>query len=96
MKRSWTAVALFAFLSLPAMAAEEKKPPMKSLDEAAEATRQALEGVLNTFRGLIESFPAYEAPVILDNGDILIRRKRSEPPKPSKPEPKGKDGELKT
>ncbi len=77
-------------------AAQDAKPMPKSLDEAAEATRQALEGVMNTFRGLVESFPGYEAPVVLDNGDILIRRKRSESkPAPPKPAPK-KEDELKT
>ncbi len=97
MKRLWIAAAIAASLAASPAAAQDRSIP-KSLDEAAEATRQALEGVMNTFRGLVESFPAYEAPEILDNGDILIRRKRSEanPPAPKPKAAPRRDEELKT
>jgi len=97
MKRLWIAAAIAASLAAGPALAQDRSIP-KSLDEAAEATRQALEGVMNTFRGLVESFPAYEAPEVLDNGDILIRRKRSEsaPPPPKPKAPSKRDDELKT
>lgn len=96
MHRFWIIAAVALAFSAGGAAAQDKRPAPKSLDEAAEATRQALEGVMNTFRGLVESFPAYEAPQVLDNGDIIIRKKKNEAkPVPPKSLPKKPD-ELKT
>jgi hypothetical protein len=41
---------------------------------------------MEVMRTVIDKIPMYEAPVILDNGDILIRRKRpEEAPQPKPP-----------
>ncbi len=52
-------------------------------EELSEATRDAIERflflmgpMLERFGDMIGDLPAYEAPIILPNGDILIRRKR--------------------
>jgi hypothetical protein len=57
--------------------------PGAKIDE----TLARLLGLIQTF---LESVPTFEPPEILDNGDILIRRKRSperEAPKPPEPDP---------
>jgi len=67
-----------------AQAAEKPadKPAQESPREMLEdATRQAL----RAFELMLKAIPQYEAPEILDNGDIIIRRKRSEPGKPPPP-----------
>jgi hypothetical protein len=48
-------------------------------DEAARLAREAAEKLLQAFGLLIDSLPQYEAPELLPNGDIIIRRK----PKPA-------------
>lgn len=61
-------------------------PPGRPLDEeflsqeAREAVAEFLalvEPILRQFENLVADLPQYEAPEILPNGDILIRRKRS-------------------
>ncbi|AJE48077.1 hypothetical protein [Celeribacter indicus] len=52
-----------------------------------EGSRRLLERLLDEFgpaleelEGFVDDIDAYEAPVILPNGDILIRRKQDVPP----------------
>ncbi len=50
-------------------------------EEAEQARRKIEEALGNLIAGLklmMDSIPQYEAPEILENGDILIRRKRPE------------------
>lgn len=57
-------------------------------DRLAPELRDLSEGLaplLEDLRGLIDEFGAYEAPVRLPNGDILIRRKPGAPPPPDLP-----------
>jgi hypothetical protein len=57
------------------------KPAQESPREMLEdATRKAMQA----FELMLKAIPQYETPEILDNGDIIIRRK---PPKPEKPAP---------
>ncbi|HAM46883.1 MAG TPA: hypothetical protein DCO73_03995, partial [Alphaproteobacteria bacterium] len=44
-----------------------------------DALRETAERVATALRLLLMAIPQYEAPEILDNGDILIRRSRPEP-----------------
>jgi len=65
--------------------------PGKSIDDAAEAARSAIEKVLKALGSALSSIPQFEAPEVLPNGDILIRRtpaapKPPEPPAPDKPQ----------
>lgn len=48
--------------------------PDKQLDEAVRAAEEAARNLINILRLLVRAIPQYEAPVVLDNGDILIRR----------------------
>lgn len=58
------------------------KPAQESPREMLEdATRKALQA----FELMLKAIPQYEAPEILDNGDIIIRRKQQ--PKPQTPAP---------
>jgi hypothetical protein len=41
--------------------------------------REGLEQMMQALRLLVESIPQYELPEVLENGDIIIRRKRPEP-----------------
>ena len=45
----------------------------EGLDETA---RRAIESLVEAMRSMVAKIPMYEAPEILDNGDIIIRRKR--------------------
>lgn len=65
---------------------QNKDPKEQSLEETA---RSAVESLMDVMRTLVDKIPMYEAPVILDNGDILIRRKRPDEAPQPKPEPEG-------
>ncbi|HZD25092.1 MAG TPA: hypothetical protein VE631_02440 [Alphaproteobacteria bacterium] len=57
----------------------------KNAEKLARDTAERLVGTLNMLVGKI---PQYEAPEILDNGDIIIRRKHPEvPPQQAEPDP---------
>ena len=76
---------LFFLLSLavlggPAMAQSSGQPNQESPTEMLEdATRT----ILKAFELMLQSIPQYEAPEILENGDIIIRRKQPENEKPA-------------
>lgn len=61
--------------------AQDKSPA----DEAAEAASQALSRIMKALGSVVQSIPQYEAPEILANGDILIRRKNPPAAKPAEP-----------
>lgn len=57
---------------------------------AIETLLPMIEAMMDRLPLLMDSLPQYEAPVILPNGDILIRRKRDLPRIPDdKPSKKG-------
>ena len=64
----------------------EMQPAIEDMGRALNEMRPMAEQLLK----LIDDIGNYEAPVILENGDILIRRK-PEPPEPPAPL---KDGEI--
>jgi len=66
----------------PALAAEP--PPSPSTKERAErALKEGVARIMRALELLIQSVPQYEMPEVLDNGDIIIRRK----PKRNRPQP---------
>jgi len=85
-------IALTLAFAFPAVAqgqaAPRALPPdMQTLEDMARAMREALEAFGGTLApwaeqlgALIEEPGAYEPPVRLPNGDILIRRKPDAPP----------------
>ena len=62
--------------------AGDGKLPEQAQEEAERARRMIEEALGNLIAGLklvMDTIPQYEAPEILENGDILIRRKRDDP-----------------
>jgi hypothetical protein len=73
------AVALLLILGAPqARAAEEETP--------SELAREGMERMLRAIELMIEMIPQYEMPEVLENGDIIIRRKQSSPDTEEPPE----------
>ena len=54
-------------------------------ERAEEFARQGMERLMQALDLLIQSIPQYELPVINENGDIIIRRRRD--PAPTQPAP---------
>ena len=46
-------------------------------DKPRELLEDATRGILKAFELMLKSIPQFEAPEVLENGDIIIRRKRS-------------------
>ncbi|MBX6323203.1 MAG: hypothetical protein IRY94_15365, partial [Rhodospirillaceae bacterium] len=81
------AAALAAGLLAPA-AARAGSPQ----GEAGDPSRLAVEGLEKLMQALdlfIATLPQYEAPVITEDGDIVIRRKRTPAPPEAEPEEPG-------
>jgi hypothetical protein len=59
----------------------------KAIDDATEAARNAMDKVLRALGAAVGAIPQYEAPEVLPNGDIIIRRKPPavKPDEPAKP-----------
>ena len=76
---------LLAVPSPPAVAAEHSQESPERL------AREGMERLLRAIELMIEMIPQYEAPEVLDNGDIIIRRKR---PGPDDPEPELEETET--
>jgi len=77
------AAALAGALALAAVPADaDDRTLSEQAQEEAERARKLIEeAVGNLIAGLklvMDSIPQYEAPEILENGDILIRRKRDD------------------
>ena len=85
------AALLAACLALAPVSSAHAGPGM---EEAEEAIRQGAKRILRVLDALISAIPQYEAPEILDNGDIIIRRKRPDLPEaaPGAPVPSRGDG----
>ncbi len=64
-------LALALSFAAPVYAHEHAAPA----DSALEKLQQI---IIEGLRRMIDDLPLYEAPEILDNGDIIIRRKRPE------------------
>ena len=67
---------------ISAGAAENTTPDPSPGDMA----REGLEQMMRALRLLVESIPQYELPEVLDNGDIIIRRKRGDDAPAGEPE----------
>ena len=88
--RGPVAVAVLAMIAAAApVNAQEPSPPAGVEERAERAFREGAEKILQALELLIGAIPQYEAPEILDNGDIIIRRKRREraPEKKTAPGP---------
>src|SRR3546814_11541376 len=75
----WTAAMIglcLATLPLASAAAAQAAPAAAPENSPSDLAREGLESMLRALRLLVESIPQYELPEVLDNGDIIIRRKR--------------------
>lgn len=94
MKRTVTAALVALGLALPAQAAgdESKSEAEKLGREMEQAAREAANELMGIITLFISRIPMYEAPEVLENGDIIIRRKQPQatpPPRPSE-KPRGR------
>jgi len=92
MQKTFLVMALIVPMALapPAYADSGNKTPPESPSEMiSEATRT----ILKAFEIMMRSIPQYEVPEVLENGDIIIRRKH---PESEKPEPKKAPTKTKT
>ena len=85
MNRFVLILAILTLVPLP-VAAAPKQPDAKTEKPAQDKVADALKGSLDTLIKLIDKVvkdvPQYEAPEVLDNGDIIIRRKQKADPPP--------------
>ena len=82
-KRMLIAIALLGGFGMAGLAQESIAPAWAGHDTAeeedpAELARQGMERMLRALNLMIEMIPQYEMPQVLENGDIIIRRKRHE------------------
>lgn len=86
MQKIFLVMALIVPLAFaaPLAALADTNPEQSSPSEMiSEATRT----ILKAFEIMMRSIPQYEVPEVLENGDIIIRRKHPEPEKPAPNEP---------
>lgn len=72
------AAALCLCLALSPLAgamAQDTKPGTPPQQSPGDMAREGLDQMLRALRLLVERIPQYELPEVLDNGDIIIRRK---------------------
>lgn len=81
-RRSLFALALTGALALPAAPAAAQSDD-KSVDELA---REGIGKIVAALEMLLLTIPTYEAPEILPNGDIIIRRKNPLTPEEQGPQ----------
>ena len=79
MKRWLSALGVSAALVLAEPAAAEGPPES---EDPGVLARDGIERLMRALDAFIDMIPQYEMPEINENGDIIIRRKRSTPPKP--------------
>ncbi len=84
------AAALAIMVDAAPASAQERNPPPDPREKAEEAFREGAQIILRALQLFLESVPQYAAPEVLDNGDIIIRRKRRDPrPEENKPPDRG-------
>ena len=72
-------------LVVQAGAGEHAKPPEN--ETPGEMFKDATRTILRALGLMLQSIPQYETPEILDNGDIIIRRKNPKPTPPPEQDP---------
>ncbi len=83
MATSLKVAGLVLALALAAPSYAEERP------SPGDLAREGMERIVEALRLLIDQIPQYEAPEILDNGDIIIRRKRPAEERPEPPDDEG-------
>ncbi|MGG7643662.1 AAA+ family ATPase [Rhodovulum sp. YNF3179] len=94
------AVAPAAAQDVPDSGAQDDRKLQQGMDRLSEGTRLILEAILGELapvieelQSMIDDLSAYEAPEMLPNGDIIIRRK-PDAPAPQEDLPPSDGGEI--
>lgn len=84
------AAALAIMIAAAPASAQQRHPPPDPREKAEKAFRDGARIIMRALQLFLESVPQYAAPEVLDNGDIIIRRKRRNPrPEEKKPPDRG-------
>lgn len=75
-----TVCVLAALLCGPPVVAAEPVPPAQQGVPLDEALGAAAEQIMNALRVMVLAIPQYQAPELLPNGDIIIRRQPNQSP----------------
>jgi hypothetical protein len=82
--KTWAAAGLLglclAAAALTPATAQDAAPGKPPQDSPSALAREGLERMMRALRLLVENVPQYELPEVLENGDIIIRRKRGDKP----------------
>ena len=81
MKTSLATLSLFLFLTFSTTSYSQEdivEPAPAITDEIEQKTKEAIGKLLSLLNRIVENLPQYEMPEVLDNGDIIIRRKHPE------------------
>ena len=79
MRRTFRATHVLVLAACLTLSQVSPAPAQPSLEETEQAIKDATRRLLRALEGLMMSIPQYEAPEVLENGDIIIRRKRPGP-----------------
>ena len=76
-------VAIIAILVAAGPTQAQKPSPNDNMQEQTEkALKEGVQTILRALETMFKSVPQYEMPEVLENGDIIIRRKKPKNPKP--------------
>lgn len=89
-KTGLRALALCAALALASPSAVLAEEPPAG-EKPGELAREGVERLMQALEAFIQMIPQYEMPIINEEGDIIIRRKRDAEPPPAK---KDEDGDV--
>ena len=76
------AVTLATLVAANPVLAQDPAPKDKMPEKAEKAITEGIRTVLRALETMFESIPQYEMPEVLENGDIIIRRKHPKKDKP--------------
>lgn len=72
-------LALVALMTFAGQAPAAEPPPPSGQGEPSELLKEGTRQILKAFELFLMTIPQYEAPEVLENGDIIIRRKHPGP-----------------
>ncbi len=68
------------------------KPAPDLRDQAEQAFKEGAEKIMRALELMLHAVPQYEMPEVLENGDIIIRRRNPDHSKHPRPSPRPPDG----
>ncbi len=70
----------------------DPNPAPDARDRAEQALKEGAEKIMRALELMLNAVPQYEMPEVLENGDIIIRRRNPDRPKHPRPSPRSGDG----